>query len=65
MSTEWIKATKSGSSGECVEMRRLGGRVEVRDSKDPGGPVQPLERDAFDTWLQGAKRGEFDGLLHG
>lgn len=39
----WIKAKRSGSDGQCVEMRRHGGVVEVRDSKDPD-PALPRGR---------------------
>ncbi|MVU79758.1 DUF397 domain-containing protein [Nocardia sp. ET3-3] len=36
---EWHKSTYSGGSGgECVEVAFAGGRVGVRDSKDPAGP---------------------------
>ena len=36
----WRKASKSGSQGQCVEVACLdGGRVAVRDSKDPNGPI--------------------------
>ena len=31
----WIKATASASAGQCVEMRRRDGVVDVRDSKHP------------------------------
>ena len=34
----WVKASRSSNSGQCVEMRRQGAVVEVRDSKDPTGP---------------------------
>ncbi|MBB2910580.1 hypothetical protein FHS43_001843 [Streptosporangium becharense] len=37
----WVKSSLSGGNGgECVEIARLsGGRVAVRDSKDPSGPA--------------------------
>ncbi len=61
--TPWIKASKSGSSGDCVEMLPAGDRVEVRDSKNPDGPVLSFTRSEFGAWLDGARRGEFDHLL--
>ena len=62
--TPWMKATKSGNSGNCVEMRGNAGAVEVRDTKDSGaGPILDFTKTAFAAWLDGAKDGEFDHLL--
>jgi hypothetical protein len=58
----WIKAQASGLSGECVEMRRTGEAIEVRDSKDPGGPVLRFAPGEWAAWLDGAKTGKFDHL---
>jgi Domain of unknown function (DUF397) len=58
----WIKARMSGSQGNCVEMRNAGDAIEVRDSKDPYGPVHRFTKVEFGAWLEGAKRGEFDHL---
>ena len=58
----WIKASRSADSGECVEMRRHGDAVEVRDSKDPDGPVLRFTAGEFAAWLDGAKKAEFDHL---
>ena len=60
--TQWIKASASASGGECVELRRCDGMVEVRDSKDPQGPMLRLRADEFAAWLDGARSGEFDHL---
>jgi hypothetical protein len=62
MNTEWIKATASSDSGNCVELRRSGGEVQVRDSKDPDGPVLRFTPAELAAWLDGAKRSEFDHL---
>jgi hypothetical protein len=60
---QWVKASKSGESGSCVEMRSHAGHVEVRDTKDQGnGPILRFTAAEFDAWLDGAKRGEFDHL---
>jgi Domain of unknown function (DUF397) len=64
MSTEWIKARASGNSGNCVEMRQHAGAVEVRDTKAHGtGPTLGFTKAEFAAWLDGAKNGEFDGLI--
>ena len=35
----WRKSSHSGDEGACVELASLPGRVAIRDSKDPTGPV--------------------------
>lgn len=61
--TPWIKASRSGDQGDCVEMRRHAGGVQVRDSKNPDGPVLEFSRSEAAAWLDGAKRAEFDHLI--
>ncbi|MDQ1294658.1 MAG: hypothetical protein QG608_2556 [Actinomycetota bacterium] len=39
--TEWVKARRSGDQGQCVEMRRDGEAVQVRDSKNVEGGRLP------------------------
>ncbi|MFR9769094.1 DUF397 domain-containing protein [Nocardia sp. SC052] len=57
----WFKSTRSAAGNDCVEIAHLdGGRVGVRDSKNPHGGAlvfTPLEWDAF---LSVARGGEFD-----
>jgi Domain of unknown function (DUF397) len=61
--SQWIKASRSGDSGNCVEMRSREGPVEVRDTKDQGqGPTLRLTSAQFAAWCAGARRGEFDHL---
>ena len=62
--TPWIKATASGQTGgDCVEMRRHGHYIEVRDSKlGENGPVHQYTPAEWRAWLEGAKSGEFDHL---
>jgi hypothetical protein len=58
----WRKAQFSTNNGACVEVAAIVGKVALRDSKDPSGPVlvyTPIEWSAF---LDGAKKGEFDDL---
>jgi Domain of unknown function (DUF397) len=61
--TQWVKATASGSNGNCVEMRQFAGVIEVRDTKAHGvGPSLRLTAAEFSTWIEGAKNGTFDHL---
>jgi hypothetical protein len=63
--TRWVKARKSGTNGgSCVEVRRRGGMIEVRDTKDAGlGPVLRFTNAEFAAFLHGAKNEEFDHLV--
>jgi hypothetical protein len=60
-STPWTKATKSGGTGtECVEVRRHQDTIQVRDSKDPQGPILTFTLAEWDAFLDGAVKGEFN-----
>jgi hypothetical protein len=61
--TLWIKARRSSNQGSCVEARRHGGMIEVRDSKDRSGPVLRFTSPEWDAFLDGTRKGEFDHLL--
>ncbi len=61
-SGRWIKASRSAADNQCVEMRRQGAVIEVRDSKHPDGPTLGYTPSEFAAWLDGAKKGEFDHL---
>ncbi len=62
--TPWIKASKSGGNGgNCVQVRRHGDRIEIRDSKNPEGAILSFTTAEFDAFLDGAKKNEFDHLL--
>ncbi|MER6401789.1 DUF397 domain-containing protein [Kitasatospora sp. NPDC001603] len=60
-SSVWQKASYSGSSNACVEVRTVDGLVEIRESDDGEIIVRttPLK---FAKFLQGVKAGEFDHL---
>lgn len=62
-SSDWIKATRSGDGGTCVELRRHAGSVEIRDSKDPSGPILRVPGDGLAAWLDAARAGKLDDLL--
>ncbi|QKW38448.1 DUF397 domain-containing protein [Actinomadura sp. NAK00032] len=57
---EWRKSTHSGGDSDpaCVELAESGGRVWVRDSRDPDGERLAFGREAFAGLLERAKRGD-------
>jgi len=62
--TAWIMSSRStGNGGSCVEARRHDGLIEVRNSKDPSAGTVRFTAAEWDSFLFGAKRGEFDHLL--
>ncbi|GAA3632136.1 DUF397 domain-containing protein [Kineosporia mesophila] len=55
----WIKSSRSGVNGNCVEVAFLGeGRVALRDSKDPEGPVLRFTRGEWSAFVDGVSEGE-------
>ena len=58
--TPWRKSTRSGGDGACVEVRRHDDAIQVRDSKDQGGPVLTFTVAEWDAFIGGAKVGEFN-----
>ncbi|MEC4019580.1 DUF397 domain-containing protein [Streptomyces sp. H27-D2] len=62
----WQKSRHSNPSGNCVELAGLpGGDIAVRNSRDPGGPALIYTRAEIAAFLDGAKDGEFDGIVGG
>ncbi|MEU7585542.1 DUF397 domain-containing protein [Micromonospora sp. NPDC049230] len=49
----WRKSTRSGSSGNCVEVATPPPVVMVRDSKDRQGPVLSFSSSAWSSFIQG------------
>jgi Domain of unknown function (DUF397) len=58
----WRKSRLSTNHGSCVEVASTTGKVALRDSKDPEGPILLYTPEEWHAFLDGAKRGEFDGL---
>jgi Domain of unknown function (DUF397) len=56
----FVKSTRSGTNGACVEVASCTCGVKVRDSKDPDGPVLGFTHAEWDAFVTGAKKGEFD-----
>lgn len=63
-SLAWLKAKSSTANGQCVEIAAADGKIAIRDSKDPEGPVLVYTPGEFSAFLEGARNGEFDGLVH-
>jgi len=57
----WLKARRSNSQGNCVEIAELpGGRVAMRNSRHPDGPALIYTRPEIKALILGAKDGDFD-----
>lgn len=59
----WRKSGRSnggyGDQTECVEVAELAGRVVMRDSKNPAGPVLTFTHVEWRAFLGGMRGGEF------
>jgi hypothetical protein len=61
--TDWIMSSRStGNGGSCVQARRRDGLIEVRNSKNPSAGTVRFTVEEWDSFLFGAKKGEFDRL---
>ncbi|GAB6898371.1 DUF397 domain-containing protein [Kineosporia succinea] len=58
--TEWHKASASDDTGQCVEVRRLGNTVLLRDTKDRSGAVLSFSPAEWQAFITGVKAAEFD-----
>lgn len=56
---EWRRATACSLDGNCVEIA-TGDSIQLRDSKDPDGPVLTFTHDEWRAFLAGVRAGEFD-----
>ncbi|MCT2593917.1 DUF397 domain-containing protein [Streptomyces sp. N2-109] len=56
--TEWSKSTHSGQNGECLEVRRTAVGLDVRDSKEPYGPILSIPADAWSGFLAAVAAGD-------
>lgn len=60
-SNGWIKSSLSYANGNCVEVQFLtDGGAEVRNSRDPAGPVLRFTAGEWSAFVGGVQRGEFD-----
>ena len=60
LSPQWKKSSKSDSGDQCVEVRLIDGKIQVRDSKHPNGAVLRFTVGEWNAFLGGARTGEFD-----
>jgi Domain of unknown function (DUF397) len=59
----WVKSSLSFSNGACVEVADLfDGKIGLRHSKDPSGPVLRFTPAEWQAFLGGARLGEFDSF---
>jgi hypothetical protein len=56
---QWLRSSRTSSSGNCVEVNFSHDVVAVRDSKHPE-PILHLARAQWLVFLDAVKRGEFD-----
>lgn len=58
----WRKASFSNESGnDCLEVADLPiGRLAVRDSKHPDGPILNFTTPVWSAFVSGVRAGEFD-----
>lgn len=65
-SPRWYKSSYSSNGGDCVEvaanLAATSGSVPVRDSKQAGGPILSVSTDAFSSFVEGVRAGEFNTL---
>lgn len=59
-SLQWRKARRSANNGACVEAAPSGGRILIRDSKDPGGPILEYASKAWCLFTSEARAGRYD-----
>jgi hypothetical protein len=55
----WFKSSRSNPGG-CVEVRFTDDFVQIRDSKDPEGPILTFTDREWTAFLEGVRSNEFD-----
>jgi Domain of unknown function (DUF397) len=55
----WRKSSLSHASS-CVEVTSADGRVAIRHSKNPEGPILMFSADEWQAFVEGIRQGEFD-----
>ncbi|NMO57598.1 DUF397 domain-containing protein [Actinoplanes sp. TBRC 11911] len=57
---QWRTSSRSGSTGNCVEVAITEDGVAVRDTKDRTKPPHIFTRREWTAFISGVKGGEFD-----
>ncbi len=60
--TTWTRSSAC-DFGDCVEARRDGDTITVRDSKDPDGTGLTFTVEEWMAFLQGVRAGEFNPVI--
>ena len=61
LGSAWTKSTRSGYSGNCVEIRRArGNAIEIRESKNPDGPTLLVSEQVWLAFIADIKSGHLD-----
>lgn len=50
-----FRKSSHSANGNCTEVRMADGRVQVRDSKNPAGPVLTFTRDEWEAFTAGIR----------
>jgi hypothetical protein len=53
----WRTAQASTYNGQCVEVASTSGKIVIRDSKDPDGPILAYAPEVFRGFLDDARSG--------
>lgn len=57
LNREWRKSSRSGSQGNCVELRQRADAVQVRDSKlGDSSPILGLDKHTYTSLIEDLKR---------
>jgi hypothetical protein len=56
----FISSYSTTNSNTCVSVRFVDGTAQVRDDKEPDGPVLVFNRGEWEAFLLGAFAGEFE-----
>jgi hypothetical protein len=51
------------NAGNCIRVAARGDTVFLGDSKAPEGPILSYSRSEWITFVEGIRRGDFDGLI--
>jgi hypothetical protein len=60
LSNDWRKSSYSADTAACVEVRRNGDLIEVRNSTDQNNVVLSFNLAEWKAFIPGVKEGQFD-----